>query len=412
MKCIFPVILMLLVVCGSAAADDYISINLENGGNLSAGSHVELVFSLTYECPTVDPMAGLSLGFHIHTTGSATFSHTSGDYTKYHDTDWFNVGGIICQESDLIGTDLTSGDILFGGAYNSLFPGDGLPVGTVDEAFITVGIDLGTGTGQLCIDSAFVPPGGSWKFSNMTCGQGGAGDRPLFLDSNLSDAYHPICVNIVEAVCDPPIITYLSDGASMYANHCNEFNADFQADPGGGMVLTWGMLSGPGTINPLTGSYSSGELLIDTHTVVITVANDCSPPQYDTCQFTIIADTAPGGGKLIGPGSNAKMRFGRDRVWGPEGAESLTVVIELDGPVSILESLGIKPNPSPTRKNIYWQKISVEDYDVLKQTKGVIRVTPKSIIVKPLGTTSTLLDTSAVYFQADIARDSFDVNQR
>jgi hypothetical protein len=191
----------------------------------------------------------------------------------------------------------------------------------------------------------------------------------------------------------------------VYANHCNTFSADVDALQSGGHSLTWELISGQGTIDSITGFYESGALSIGTHPVTIAVRNDCSPPICDFCQFTIEADTKDYGRAIRGIRTQAESRFGEDRVWGPEGAESIGVAIDLDGPVSILESLGFKPYRSPA--GYYRLKISVEDYDVLRNTKGVSRITVESNTFEFNSILSPLLDTSTVYFRAESARDTF-----
>jgi len=183
------------------------------------------------------------------------------------------------------------------------------------------------------------------------------------------------CDKIRESKCDPPEITYPVDGDSIYANHCNEYSVNFEGTAGVSKWLAWELLSGPGTISPTPGWYSSGVLPLGSYDVMVRAVNDCSPPKYDTCQFTIIADTENTGTKKlrIGGLSEAQMKFGPESVWGPEGAESLAVVIRLDGPVSLLESLGFKPQHTHDKR--YMMKISVKDLELL----GVQRELPRSL---------------------------------
>jgi len=275
----FLVILMLLLACSFATAADYVKTNLVNGDTEYQNGDFLLSFYMTYECPAPSPMAGISLGFNVYTTGTATFSHADDAFTKFHDTDWFNVGGLIFDDTPIVGTDLTTGTILFGGAYNSLFPGDGLEPPVTDEKFIDIEMSLGNEFGDdFCIDSGFVPPGGTWKFSNMTCGTGGAPDRPLFLDGN-GDDVHPICITVEEFTCAPPTINVTPVGDAISVNHCNGTSFPFGADPGmngpdPATITGWDVISGDGSID-VSGTYLIGPHATGTYDVTIQVTNDC-----------------------------------------------------------------------------------------------------------------------------------------
>jgi len=277
-RCIL-IILVLLIACSFATADDYIKINLMDGGEVYVNDNYDLDFYLTYECSDPNPMDGLSLGFVITTTGSAIFSHTAGDYTKYHDTDWFNVGGLVIDDSQITGTYINEGTILFTGAYSSSLTGDGLIPPVTDELFATIGIRIGYQFGDdFCIDSGFVEPSGTWEFTNMTCGEGGAADRPLFLDADGQDV-HPICVTLVELGPDP-IIDTVPDGDLLSVNHCYgtsfQFGANPNCSPGldPGIISYWNVFYGPGSIDD-TGYYTIDAQLIGTYDVTIEAFNNC-----------------------------------------------------------------------------------------------------------------------------------------
>jgi len=62
-------------------------------------------------------------------------------------------------------------------------------------------------------------------------------------------------------------------------------------------------------------------------------------------------------------------------VFGPEGAESIHVYIEVNGSTAELEAMGIKFRPA-TRENLYNATISVEDFLPVGRLPSVVRVTP------------------------------------
>jgi hypothetical protein len=80
----------------------------------------------------------------------------------------------------------------------SLPPGNcGLAI-TNDALAYTLILDVGPGEGEILIDSS--SSYGAWRWAGLTCGLGGAPDRPLFVDKYGSDAVHPIRI-VVYRVC-------------------------------------------------------------------------------------------------------------------------------------------------------------------------------------------------------------------
>jgi hypothetical protein len=84
----------------------------------------------------------------------------------------------------------------------------------------------------------------------MTCGLGGAPDRPLFLAKDGSDAVHPICMTVYEAQCVGPTGMNGPAGDSLFGNHCNPLTHGFTVnDPGNfdgvpALPLVWTVTSG------------------------------------------------------------------------------------------------------------------------------------------------------------------------
>ncbi len=283
----FLVILMLLLACSFATAADYIAVDFNHGDPFFDGFPATVTFAMTYECDDPDPLPGTSNGFEFTATGGAVFDYTAGSFTKLHDTDWWAFGGLNVNESALIGSGLTVGQLFTGGP--TAFPN--IATGTVDEPWLSITFDNITGIGgQFCVDSAQVGSTGPWKFSGMTCGLGGAPDRPLFVDASGSDANHPICANVDELVCTEPDINVTPVGDELSANHCNGTSFQFAADPGAdglnpATIAGWSVLSGPGTIDA-SGNYSIAAQPTGSYAVEIEVLNSCG--ETDTYAFDVV----------------------------------------------------------------------------------------------------------------------------
>jgi hypothetical protein len=220
------VITALLLASGVAWSDDYIRLGADT---IPANSHgYDLVFYIERMCPIPEFAMGASNGFTITATGTATWSFTGSqqDYF-YQDASSFvvwNLGGLIYSPVDMDG--FSPDRFLTGGAA---MPPGGMPI-IMDEPYFHLILDIGSGQGEICIDSAFIPPAGSWKFSQMTCGQGGEPNRPLFVDKYGNDDDHPICIT----VCDPPCggvdaaddldISYVTHPTALHQNYPNPFN--------------------------------------------------------------------------------------------------------------------------------------------------------------------------------------------
>ncbi len=177
--------LSLWMLCGlfsAAQAGDYVRIGTDSIPAGTVGYELEFFWERT--CPVPDKIMSLSNGFAFSTEGEASFTFVNIIPFPEHGS-WFNLFGLMF-------TNYLPDWILVGGAA---MPGGGVPVFT-ERDYFTLVLDIGSGEGQICIDSAFVGVAGVWKWNNMTCGQGGAPDRPLFLAADSSDSQHPICITV------------------------------------------------------------------------------------------------------------------------------------------------------------------------------------------------------------------------
>jgi hypothetical protein len=172
--------------------DDYIRIDADS---IAAGTiGAEIPFYVSRTCPYDELIPTHVSGFVMTATGDAgwSFSDYSAGPSVY---DWFPTGtaGVLIN-----GIDGTPPDTFV--VQSLTWLPDGMPV-TTEELLFTLYLDIGPGTGEICIDSSFVPSTFAWKFSGLECGQGGAPDRPLFVAKDSSDADHPVRIKIFQPIC-------------------------------------------------------------------------------------------------------------------------------------------------------------------------------------------------------------------
>ena len=90
MKRSFLVVLAVLLACNLAMAADYIRFDKDA---ITPGATETLDFYVTRQCPTPTLIQGASNGFVMTSTGSVTWTYNS--LIKYHDMDWWNLGGLL-----------------------------------------------------------------------------------------------------------------------------------------------------------------------------------------------------------------------------------------------------------------------------------------------------------------------------
>ena len=170
---------------------DYIRVCVDS---LAAGTvNAEIPFVIQRLCPNPERIMGISNGFTLQATGEATWVYRDCWFDYPTLNQWFNLGGPLFTD----GFDNVSPDMfLIGGAA---MPPAGMPI-VSEHYFFALYLDIGPGEGEILIDSAFVFSSGIWTWSGLTCGFGGAPDRPLFLARDSSDLAHPISIRIY-AVC-------------------------------------------------------------------------------------------------------------------------------------------------------------------------------------------------------------------
>jgi hypothetical protein len=294
---------MLLLACSFAYAADYLRLETNSGNDLEVYENAteKLDFYIIRQCPTPAMIMGCSNGFVVNAVGNATwdYAHPAG-YTVFAEqfTVW-NLGGLLLTDA-ISGTGMTTGSFLTGGA--AMPPAGGMPVYAAEKWWFSLEFtygDLPDGSSgdQICVDSAFFPPAGAWKFSGLTCGLGGNPDRPLFLCGPLGNDVHPCCVDVKELVCTDPDINVTPVGNLISVDICGTASFNFGAEPGmdgldPATIAGWSVVSGIGTIDA-NGHYSASVApdACGDYLVTIEVENSCGGT--DTYDFTVTFVNSP-----------------------------------------------------------------------------------------------------------------------
>jgi hypothetical protein len=191
MKIIATAIAVILLA-GMSYAGDYIRIDVDS---IPAGAvNFEIPFFIERTCPEPERIMGVSAGFVLTATGTAEFRFAGFIPDPTAETWFFQT---IVFSNGLPMTWGTYGEFLCGGAA---MPPGGVPILETEHKFWDLHLDV-RGEGEILIDSAFVFTAGAWRWSALTCGQGGAPDRPLFLAKDSLDVIHPILITVFAPIC-------------------------------------------------------------------------------------------------------------------------------------------------------------------------------------------------------------------
>jgi hypothetical protein len=182
-----------LLICSTAFAGDYIRIGVDS--IVAGATNFEIPFYIERTCPEPTKIMGISNGFVLNSTGDASWSYAGYEPDPIANS-WFTLGGLWIMQ-DFGG--LPPDRFLIG---TGMWPkgGAGMPI-FEERPFFSLFLDIGPGEGEILIDSAFVFAAGAWKWSGMTCGLGGAPDRPIFVDKYGNDANHPISITVYLPQC-------------------------------------------------------------------------------------------------------------------------------------------------------------------------------------------------------------------
>ncbi|MFH1894189.1 MAG: hypothetical protein ABIK83_16080 [Candidatus Zixiibacteriota bacterium] len=198
-RVLLTAVLLLAVIAGSASvhAGDYIRLGRDS---IPAWTdNVEIPFYLERTCPEPDEITIVANGFVFLSIGDVTWEFV--EYRPNYDICLRFALSACSPQIDFLGPPPDSLHV------NSVGMSFGLPILT-DSLYFKVILDVSGGTGQICIDSGYILPVGPWKWSGMTCGEGGSPIRPLFVDKYGSDANHPICMTVFDALCGDADILY------------------------------------------------------------------------------------------------------------------------------------------------------------------------------------------------------------
>jgi hypothetical protein len=308
---LFTAALMVLSF-GLANAQDAVSVgdptgSWNDGGVIKVNPEQAITWTVHMTIAT-DVVKGGTNGFEIYlsdTDGGAvdpagTFTAITWDTLNVGWGAWWD-GGFFFNpfSTDGVGADT----IGFGGF--SLFKA-GIPVGTdIDFYTITTQVsDADTGR-FLCLDSAYYPPGGAWLWSTNSGNQFPSWNGPLCYE-----------IKVVPNLC--PDIT--NDPGALAFNHCNAASYAFTADDPEGDPVNWVLVSGPGSIDPVSGVWTYSPTIADVGAAQIEVAaldpfhatpGDCpGKSAIVDLTFTNQAPTiACQGAKAIGKGASIDVQI-------------------------------------------------------------------------------------------------------
>jgi len=147
---------------------------------------------------------------------------------------------------------------------------------------------------HICIDSAFFPPGGTWVWVGRTTGE----KFPTWSGSPLAvhgaDGY---CFTLYKVPDLPAVVlntgvacTVAFTDPTLTNSHCTAQTYDFDAcDPDAtGSPMNFTLVTGPGSIDPVSGVWVANTLPVGTHTVTVTAGTG------DPVNMTVTAtNTAP-----------------------------------------------------------------------------------------------------------------------
>ena len=203
--------------------DDYIRLGVDS---IPAGSDdFDIPFHIKRTCPHPEIIENAANGFVITATGDVTYQYVDCYQDAGSSVNW-NLGGF------LFGNDIDDNPPDSFLVAGMAMPGGGMPI-ISDEPYFHLILDIGPGEGELCFDSSFIEPAASWYWYDLTCGQGGDPERPLFVDKYGNDDNHPICLTVTGAFNAgkfAPAVDYDAFGSNIYYVNVLDANGDGDID--------------------------------------------------------------------------------------------------------------------------------------------------------------------------------------
>lgn len=249
---LFTAALMILSF-GLASAQDQLFVNPNPTGSWAGDTKVNtgtpIVFTIHMRNST-DLIAGGTWGFEVYMSVAndavpdaaiGTFGPISSTNLVDFGTNGMWDGGYF---TNFFGNDGTGADTVGYGGFSITKPG--IPTGFNQDitTIATVGLAEGDQGEYLCIDTAFYPPGGAWLWSTPS--------------GDVLPAWPGHKCWLIEKLPDPPAEFLNCPTAQLSFDHCFTATYDFEAlDQGTGAgPVVFGMVSGIGGIDPVTGIWS------------------------------------------------------------------------------------------------------------------------------------------------------------
>jgi hypothetical protein len=282
------------------------SVSVEVTGAASATEITEgktVTFGIRFTNDYVADLKGSTNGFVLKSPDGCTWNAPVPTATGAITADMYD-GGFNINPFSWDG--LVADTVGFGG-FKMFKPG--IPVG-FDEVVATIEVTVPAVVNigkTFILDTAFYRPGGYWLWSSTPDVRPAWGGALEF--------------TILELTNEPPQFTNCTPLGAL--NHCNVATKDFNAvDPtppadGGPDPITFGLVSGPGTINTSTGVWSYAPTLGDVGVSMSVVVSVCDPFGCGTectldLNFTNIAPSFTGGcgaNVQVGKGNTAYLQM-------------------------------------------------------------------------------------------------------
>lgn len=293
-----PVVALLCLVAGSALSQSLIVDHVDGTWQDERITYIEpgadLVYHLRIINDTGEDVGGMTNGFRVY--GPESFEPVAADFVHDMGTYFDLVCGINEFGVDGVGADTI-------GFYGSVMFNPGVPDG-FDEIFMTIATQVGADQegNQLCLDSAYYPASGLWKWD------------PLFFPAWNG----PICYEVMARPPEPIVITNCL--AAYTGDHCETATYDFNADDPAGGPVTWEKVGGIGEIDPQTGVWTFVPSLADVtelgDQIEVRACNggNCSNICHMHVFFTNEAPVFPGGlgNYTVSAGNAAQVALSAD----------------------------------------------------------------------------------------------------
>ncbi len=254
LKTLLPMVAIVLMAASAAGQD---AITVSWGGTWTdALSHTTYLYpgpkTITFTLTVVgNSIKGNSNGFRIYNQdGTGTFGAPTGTWNTAIANGFYES---VNQFTRYFGVDGTGEDTVGFGGFTIGAPG--IPPGIHNLWTISTTVVEGE---TFCLDTAYFPPGGEWVWATD------AGDEyPDWYDE-------PYCLEV--RYPPPPPLVVNCPYSAMAFNHCATSTYDFNAEAGDGSPVSYSMVSGIGSIDPVTGVWMYTPSLADVgpvHQVVI-----------------------------------------------------------------------------------------------------------------------------------------------